>query len=288
VLWIGGTAPGFTRLESLPDLPVHVDRRPLDAVFDALRDVDDTHVDARLAAFDEPSSIARDDLRGTIRVELALESLARGYDAVALRCWPEIPDRVGVQTCSAYARLADHGCPFACEGDAAGVISMLATAAVTGQPAVLLDLVHIAHDGLLFWHCGNAARAWASGGSTRLDPHFNRGIPAVRAMHLAPGPVSGLRFLEHGKAVVYAGEVLDRTDGFDGVSGWIGGLRWAGQAVSPDGFLASVLNHRLPHHLIWGRGDEEAALLELCGWLGHGPLASDSENTILRWTPNAR
>ncbi len=164
---------------------------------------------------------------------------------------------------------------------------MLATAAITGQPAILLDLSHAADDGLLFWHCGNAARAWAPSGRTRLDLHFNRRIPAVRDMRLAPGPVSGLRFLEHRKAVVYAGEVLDRTDGFDGVSGWIGHLRWRGQTMSPDGFLASVLNHRLPHHLIWGRGDEEAALIELCGWLGHEPLPPDPEATRVRWTRDA-
>jgi L-fucose isomerase-like protein len=287
VLWIGGTAPGFTRLESLPDLPVQVDRQPLAVVFDALRAVDDAEVGTRLAEVTEPSSIGRDDLRGTMRVELALEALAQGYDAVALRCWPEIPDRAGVQTCSAYARLADRGCPFACEGDAAGAISMLGVAAVTGQPAVLLDLSHVDRQGLLFWHCGNAARVWAAGGKTRLDPHFNRGIPAVRDMRLAPGPVSGLRFLEHRRAAVYAGAVLERHDGYDGVSGWIGDLRWAGRPLSPDGFLASVLNHRLPHHLVWGRGDDEAALLELCAWLGHEPLTPDPENTMLRWTADA-
>ncbi|MDR7417904.1 MAG: fucose isomerase [Armatimonadota bacterium] len=288
VLWIGGTAPGFTRLESLPDLPVHVERRPLGVVFDAMRAVDDAAVEARLADLTEPSAIRRDDLRGAVRVELALEALAGGYDAVALRCWPEIPDRTGVQTCSAYARLADRGCPFACEGDAAGVISMLGVAAVTGEPAVLLDLSHVDRQGLLFWHCGNAARVWAAGGHTRLAPHFNRGIPAVRDMRLAPGPVSGLRFLEHRRAAVYAGTVLERHDGYDGVSGWIGNLRWAGRPLTPDGFLASALNHRLPHHLVWGRGEDEAALLELCAWLGHEPLVPDPEVATLRWTPDAR
>lgn len=284
ILWIGGTAPGFTRLELLPDLPVQVDRQPLDIVFDALRTVDDAAVQDRLAAVSEPSAIPMDDLSGTVRLELALERLSEGYDGVALRCWPELPDRAGVQACSAYARLADGGRPFACEGDAAGLIAMLAVAAVTGGPAALLDLSHLDGGGLMFWHCGNAARAWAAGGQTRLEPHFNRGIPAVREMRLAPGPASGLRFLEHRKAVVYAGRVLDRQEGFDGVSGWIGDMRWAGRAAQPSEFLASVLNWRLPHHLVWGRGDAEAALLELCGWLGHEPLPLDPETTTLRWT----
>jgi L-fucose isomerase-like protein len=285
LLWIGGTAPGFYRLESLPDLPLRIDRVPLEAAFDALRDVDEATVETRLADYDEPTGIARDALRPTARLEVALERLAKGYDGVALRCWPELPDRAGSMACAPYARLADRGCAFACEGDMAGLASMLAVAAVTGQPAVLLDLSHLDAEGLLFWHCGNAPRAWAAGGRTRLNPHFNRGLPAVREMRLAQGPASGLRFLENRKAAVYAGDVVPGGGGFDGVSGWLAHLRWAGVHVSPSEFLASVLNHRLPHHLVWGRGDAETALLELCAWLGHEPLRPDPEQTVLRWRP---
>jgi L-fucose isomerase-like protein len=284
LLWVGGTAPGFYRLESLPDLPLHIDRLPLDAVYDALEGVSDLEAGDRLAAYDEPTAIVRDDLRATARLEAALEHLAEGYDGVALRCWPELPDAVRSMACAPYGRLADRGCAFACEGDAAGLVSMLAVAAVSGHPAALLDVSHVDGGGLMFWHCGNAGRAWARDGQTRLTRHFNRGIAAVREMRLAPGPVSGLRFLEDRQAVVYAGEVLDRPDGFDGVSGWIGRLRWAGREATPQAFLASVLNHRLPHHLVWGLGDAEPALLELCGWLGHRPLELDPESVRLRWS----
>jgi hypothetical protein len=102
-------------------------------------------------------------------------------------------------------------------------------------------------------------------------------------MRLAPGPASGLRLLENRKAAVYAGEVLPRAGGFDGVYGWFGHLRWAGARMTAPEFLASVLNHRLPHHLVWGRGDVEASLLELCAWIGHEPVRPDPEQTVLRW-----
>ncbi len=286
LLWIGGTAPGFFRLESLPDLPLHVDRAPLDAVFAELEKVSEGEIGARLATVDEPSDVSKENLRATVRLELALEHLARGYDGVALRCWPELPDRAGTMACAAFARLGDRGIPLACEGDAAGLASMLAAAAVTGGPAVLLDLSHIDGDHLLFWHCGNAPRAWAAG-ETRLVSHFNRGIPAVRDMRLAAGDACGLRFLEGRQAAVYAGRVLPRGDGYDGVSGWIGHLRWAGEPVSARGFLASVLNHRLPHHFAWGMGDVEDALLELCTWLGHEALRPDPEETVLRRVEHA-
>ncbi len=145
---------------------------------------------------------------------------------------------------------------------------MLAVSAVTDSPAALLDLVHIEGDALMFWHCGNVPRAWAAGGRTRLDPHFNRKIAAVRDMRLRAGPVSGLRLLEDGRAMIYAGKVEEKESGYDGVSGWVSRLRWAGQSSTAQGFLGSVLNHRLPHHFTWGFGDHEAALLELADWLG--------------------
>jgi L-fucose isomerase-like protein len=283
LLLIGGTVPGFTRLDGVPDVPLRIDRAPLDAVMDAVAAVSAARMRARLLEIRESSAIPREHLQAAARLELALGDLGDGYDGVALRCWPEIPDRVSAMPCAPFARLADRGCAFACEGDVAGLVSMLAVAAVTEQPAVLLDLSHIDGDALMFWHCGNAARAWAAESGTRLAPHFNRKLPAVRDMRLAPGPVSGARFLEGRKAVVYAGAVTERADAYDGASGWFGHLRWAGAPATAGAFLASILNLRLPHHLVWGRGDHEAALTELCGWLRHEVLPLDAESTALRW-----
>lgn len=283
ILWVGGTAPGFSRLEALPDLPLRVDRAPLDDLFGAVDAIGDDDVSAALSTLDEPRGLELEALRRTVRLELAIERLADGYDGVALRCWPEVPERMGTMACAAFARLSDRGLALACEGDAAAVASMIAVAAVSGAPAITLDLSHAAEDGLLFWHCGNAARAWARAGETILTSHFNRGLPAVRDMRLEPGPVGGLRFLEGRRAAVYGGAVTGRADGYDGVSGWIGRLRWAGQEMSPAEFLAGVLNHRLPHHLVWGRGEAEAALIELCAWLGCRVLPPDPETLLLRW-----
>jgi len=282
VLWIGGTAPGFYRLAATPDLPLRIDDAPLQVLYDAIDAVTAADVETRLGALDEPSVVPRAELAPSVRVELALEQLSRGYDGIALRCWPELPERAGTMACAAFARLGDRGLSLACEGDIGGLASMLAVAAVTRGPAVLLDLSHAGDDALLFWHCGNAARAWAAG-ETRLATHFNRQIPAVRDMRLRAGPVSGLRFLEHRTAAVYAGQVVPRAGGYDGVSGWIGDLRWARDPVTPRGYVATVLNHRLPHHFIWGLGDAQAALLELCDWLGYRVLPVDLVPRVVGW-----
>ncbi len=282
LLWIGGAAPGFTRFERAPSLSMRVDQAPLDVVFETLARVTAEEIDARLAGVGEPSDLPKDLLRPSVRLEIALEGLARGYDGVALRCWPELPDTAGAMACAAFARLGDRGLPLACEGDAGGLMAMVAAAAVTGQPAVLLDLTHVDGEHLVFWHCGNAPRAWAAG-ETRLAAHFNRGLPAVRHMRLRPGPASGVRFLEDGQAVVYAGIVRAGRNGYDGVSGAVGDLRWAGVPVSPREFVASVLNHRLPHHFAWGMGDAEGVLAELCGWLGMRVLPPAPEANGIPW-----
>ncbi len=110
---------------------------------------------------DEPSDYPPEALTEALKIETALSAAAQGYDAVSLRCWPEIPEQRGAMACLACARLADQGLPVACEGDTYGALSMLAAQIVSGQPSVLLDLTHTAPDALMFWHCGNAASVWA-------------------------------------------------------------------------------------------------------------------------------
>lgn len=287
VLWVGGTAPGFFRLESVPELSMQIEKLPLEAVSEQMASISEDEVQAYLDQTDEPLDFEKAALSQTLKLELALKKLSDGYDGVALRCWPEIPEQADAMCCATFARLADDDKIFACEGDMAGLASMLTVGAISGQSPILMDLSHIDanDDACMFWHCGNVSKIWAKEGKTNLINHFNRKIPAVRHMQLHPGKVSGLRFLEDKKAVVFAGEVIDRSDGFDGVFGWISKLRWAGQPLSASSFLANILHHRLPHHLTWGRDDHEQANLECCFWMGYQPLEANSlaENGLVSW-----
>jgi hypothetical protein len=162
-----------------------------------------------------------------------------------------------------------------------GLAGQLALQAISGAPAILLDLVHLCQRGLMLWHGGEAPKAWANG-PTRLIPHFNRGCPAVRDMALKAGPVSGLRLLPGKRAVVHGGE-LSGEKGYDGDSGFLVRASWAEVELSPRQFLSSWLNHRLPHHLVVGMGEHQAALLEMCAWLGLEVLPADPEEHRLLW-----
>ncbi len=281
VLWLGGHAPGFYAFEALPQTGLLVEKAELDELWQALVAVPDAAVEERAAAFSELSEYPAEALRESFRLELALAQLARPYDGVALREWPEIPDRVGVMPYAAMARLADQGYLLAPEGDVMGLASMLALRAISGQPSILLDISHLSSRGVLLWHGGEAPQVWA-GGPTRLAPHFNRKLPAVRDMALRAGPVSGLRLLPGNRAAVYGG-VLNGEKGYEGDSSWLTQTTWAGWPLTPRQFVASWLNHRIPHHLAVGMGSHEEALLEMCTWLGLEVLPARPEENKLVW-----
>lgn len=281
VLWLGGPAPGFFAFDALPMTGLMVEKADLGELWAALEAVQDSEVDELLSGFDEPSDYTQEELRTTARLELALARLAQGFDGVAIREWPEIPEKLGVMAYSAMARLADRGYTFAPEGDLLGLAGQLALQAISGAPAILLDIAHFSERGVMLWHGGEAPKAWAEG-PTRLIAHFNRGCPAVRDMALKAGPVSGLRILPGNKAVVHGGE-LSGEKGYDGDSGLLTRASWAAQEIEPRQFLASWLNHRLPHHLAVGMGEHQGALLEMCAWLGLEVLPVNLEENRLVW-----
>ncbi len=281
VLQVGGTAPAFYGLEERPELAsIQVDSMELAEVFERMAALPEAQVKARAEdwAEEEPLEAPLEHLEQAARLELTLKTLAAEgrYDAIALRCWPEFPERCGAQISAAVGRMADAEIPTACEGDVMGALSMLALQGVSRQPSVLLDLsdVDTHDDSLLFWHCGNGPLAWAARPGTRLTKHFNRDtVGTVRDMVLRPGPATGFRLLSGGKqALIVSGEFLEAKPSFDGVRGWLGHLRWGGEPVSAQSFVANVLDTHLPHHFAFGLGSLEDALTELCAYLDTSPL----------------
>jgi hypothetical protein len=286
VLAIGGTAPGFYGLEQ-PPLPLGatVIARPLADLFDRVAAVEGATAEAHAEAWraEEPLEAPWAHLVQAARIDLALSAMARdaGANALAVRCWPELPDACGAMACAAMGRAADRRLPAACEGDVWGAASMRVLQAVADAPTALLDLSDLdrRRDALLLWHCGNAPRALAAAPGTRLTTHFNRdGTGVVRDQTLAPGPATAFRLVPgpggRVDAAVVGGHVLEaQGPSFDGVRGWWGGLVWGREAVSAERAVASVLDHRLPHHLALAAGDVREALLEFCARIEGMPLA---------------
>jgi L-fucose isomerase-like protein len=289
ILQIGGTAPHFYALEEMPSLEgVTVEQMPLEPLFERMAAVprrQSRELSARWRAR-EKSNVDDSQLGRSAALELALAELVDegGYSAVALRCWPELPERCGTMACAALARMGDRRIPAACEGDVMGALSMLALQGAGGSTALLMDLSDVDEEELFFWHCGNGPLEWAGPSGTRLSAHFNQDFGTVRDMIVRAGPATGFRLLDGGRrAVVFAGEFAGDRDGanYDGIRGRLGKLSWNGVPVTSRQFLANVLDWRLPHHLALGGGGLDESLLELCGWLGADPVPLAPERNTL-------
>ena len=282
ILQIGGTAPAFYGIEERPELAsVTVETKELAELFEraaAVRE-DEARARAQVWAQEERLEAPLEHLENAARLDIVLNTMAQegNYGALALRCWPELPDACGAMACAAVGRLGDREIPAACEGDVMGALSMLAPQGMSECPAILMDLSDVDGDdgSLLFWHCGNAPRAWAGEGGTRLTTHFNRDtLGVVRDMVLKPGFATGFRLLEGGRrALIVSGAFSQPSKaGFNGVRGWLSDLRWNGEKVRAETLVANVLDHRLPHHFAFGAGELTEGLQELCGYLGSSPL----------------
>lgn len=300
VLAIGGTAPGFYGLDEAPALAgVQVVLRELSELFERVAAVPDAEAEARARrwADTERYDVPFEQLRRAARIELALSAMAAqaGAAALAVRCWPELPEACGVMPCAAMADVSARNVPAACEGDVMGALSMLALQGISGESAILMDLSDLdeTDDSVLIWHCGNAPLAWAAanpGGTGsrpdgRLTAHFNRdGLGVVRDQSLRPGPVSGFRLLRSGRgAVIVAGEVArPEKAGFDGVRGWLSDLHWGEVPVPAAGLVSNLLDRGLPHHLAFGRGALADPLFELCAHIGAEVVPLLSRRPYLR------
>lgn len=288
ILDIGGTAPGFYGLEESPALDgVVVERLPLAQLFAEVAAVTSGEAAALAAEWSdqEPTAVSGEQLSRAAAVEIALARLAQrgGHAAVAMRCWPELPERCGTMACAAAGRLGDRRLPAACEGDVMGALSMLALQGAADEPSFLMDLSDVSEDRLLFWHCGNAPRSWAAA-TTRLSRHFNREeLGVVREMTVRQGDATGFRLLAGGRgAVIFEGTFAgEGPQGFDGVSGWLEEVSWDGQSLSARTFVANVLDNGLPHHFAFGQGRLGEGLRELCGWLGAQVLPAKAERHTL-------
>lgn len=261
LLWLGGPAPGFDTFSERPTTGVHVDHKELEALFEAFEQR------MEMPGLEDPmwDTLPKDIAEKFTRLAAAISMLSEGYDGVALRDWPEIPERLGIFPSAVLARLSELGVTVAPEGDLLGLLSQIVLQAVSGGKAILLDIVAPGPDGLLLWHAGEASSSWAEDG-WRLIPHFNRGLPAVRSMTLKRGPVTGLRVFR-GRGVLVAGELTGRG-GYLGTAGWLSKLSWNTEPVGPLDFLGRWLGARIPHHIALVQGDWTGAVREALKWCG--------------------
>jgi L-fucose isomerase-like protein len=122
---------------------------------------------------------------------------AGGHNTLTLKCWGDLAEQYGMAGCGVVSALnGGAGGPAittGCEGDVLGALTMRAGQAITGEPAVLMDLVSTddATRTALFWHVGCAACSMATGKQPRaLFSHFAGGKGVTAGFALRPGRVT--------------------------------------------------------------------------------------------------
>jgi L-fucose isomerase-like protein len=104
-------------------------------------------------------------------------------DALALQCWPELPNMLGQWPYLAVTRLSTEGRAVAIEGDVDGCIGSLMGKLLGMGPGFLTDWLEHDRNTIFFWHPGmapmNMCNPVGTQGGPMLRQHFNVVKPLV-------------------------------------------------------------------------------------------------------------
>lgn len=142
-----------------------------------------------------------DDLPMASRLYLAMRSFLdnENLDALAVRCWPEMPNFFGQWPYLGIARLADEGRAMVCEGDADGALSAWIGESLGMGRCYLSDWLEHDQETITLWHIGAAPMSLSpppgEPGGPRIARHFNIKKPAVVEATIRENmPITILRF----------------------------------------------------------------------------------------------
>ncbi len=102
-----------------------------------------------------------------VRMGVVLDDLAAEHrlDALAVRCWVEMQQQLGVSPCVLLSEMNNRGLPTACEVDIGNAVAMRALALASGGPATCLDWNNNygdEPDKCILFHCGPVPQAMMS------------------------------------------------------------------------------------------------------------------------------
>ena len=242
----------FARARAVPDHVAAATRAETEGLLDALETVDQAELDRSL------------------RLKTAIEDIRNrgGYDAFAIRCWPETFTEYGGAVCGPVSMLGEKRLPCACEADVYGALTTLMLQRVAGAPAFLVDLVDVdAGDGTsVVWHCGQAPISMANPADhPHATIHTNRRMPLLFEFTLKPGRVTFARISQargQTKLVVAMGEMQEAPMAFTGTSGVV---RFD---TAPSTFLDALIGSGVEHHMALAYGDHRRTLGGVAAALG--------------------
>ncbi|PRY24264.1 L-fucose isomerase-like protein [Aliiruegeria haliotis] len=253
---------------------VSVDTLRLDDLFNAAKEVSQEAADAvREAAEGDVAGLGdvdQEELDRSLRLKAGLDDLRKrgGYDAFAIRCWPETFTQYGGAVCGPAAMLGEGKVPCACEADVFGALTQLVLLEAAQAPVFLTDLVDMdaGDDTGVVWHCGQAPISMRDQeAEATATVHTNRKQPLLYQFPLKPGPVTFVRISQafgSARMVLSHGEMLRRPMAFTGTSGVV---RFDRPAAA---VLGDIVACGLEHHMALAYGDHRQTLRATAAELG--------------------
>lgn len=213
------------------------------------------------------SELDQEQLDRSLRLKIGLDNLRNegGYDAFAIRCWPETFTEYGGAICGPAGILNEAKVPCACEADVYGALTQLILMEVSGTPVFLTDLVDMdaEDDTGVVWHCGQAPLSMCNAKvAPQATVHTNRRQPLLYEFTLKPGVVTLMRISQADESphmVLTAARMLDRPMAHTGTSGV---LRFFDPV---DDTLERIISSGLEHHMALAYGDHRVTLRGVAG-----------------------
>ena len=102
------------------------------------------------------------------RLGVVLDTIIEEYrmDAIAVRCWTELQQQLGISVCVLMGELNNRGISASCEVDVANAVAMHALHLASGKPAACLDWNNNYgedSDKCILFHCGPVPRDLMTG-----------------------------------------------------------------------------------------------------------------------------
>jgi hypothetical protein len=242
---------------------------PLDMLFESARALPAEAVApyaAQAETLADSDTLDRGELDRSLRLAGALDALRaeHGFDAMAIRCWPETFTEYGGAVCGPVSMLGEARTPCACEADVFGAVTQAILQDVAGAPVFLADIVDMDDETAVVWHCGQAPASMAAT-PPAAAVHTNRRQALLLEFPLKPGRVTLFRLSQARgcrQVVIATGEVTDAPMAFTGTSGTLRFDRGAG------GVRGDLIASGMEHHMALAYGDHADALRGVAAGLG--------------------
>jgi len=227
-----------------------------------------------LRAFTSWESVPDTAFDNIVRLGVVLDRLAAEarLDAIAVRCWIEMQQELGISPCVAMGLLNETGLASACEVDIGNAVMMRALRLASYGPAALMDWNNNygdEDDKCILFHCGPAPASLMDGRGRVTDHSIlanavgdGRGY-GCNVGRLKPGDFTfGSLMTDEGKVKVYLGEGRITHDpipaDFFGVAG-------VAEIRNLQNVLLHVGSEGHRHHVSLAAGRVQAPVLEALG-----------------------